>query len=69
MGVCTVDGVKLESGLTTPSLIFIRKVLYQYQDEVDVVFIEASSHGLHQGRLFWSSVRLRSMDELYPRPS
>ncbi len=52
MGVCTVNGTQLESGLTTPSFVFLRKVLFQYQDKVDVIFIEASSHGLHQGRLF-----------------
>ncbi len=52
MGICTVRGTEMESGLTTPSFVFLRKVLFQYQDKVDVVFIEASSHGLHQGRLF-----------------
>ena len=52
LGVCTVSGPVMESGLTTPSLVLLRKILFQYQDKVDVVFIEASSHGLHQERLF-----------------
>jgi UDP-N-acetylmuramoyl-L-alanyl-D-glutamate--2,6-diaminopimelate ligase len=36
--------------LTTPSLIDLRKTVHQHQNKVDIVFVEASSHALDQGR-------------------
>ena len=36
--------------LTTPSLIDLYGTIYEYQDKVDVIAIDVSSHALHQER-------------------
>ena len=37
---------------TTPSYIDLRKIVHRYQDVYEVMFLEISSHGLDQNRLF-----------------
>lgn len=43
--------VQTNHGFTTPDIIDYRHKVSKYQDRVDVIWIEASSHGLEQGRL------------------
>jgi len=52
MGV--FDGKKIleELNQTLPSYIDLRKIIYKYQGEIECLFIEVSSHGLKQDRLF-----------------
>jgi UDP-N-acetylmuramoyl-L-alanyl-D-glutamate--2,6-diaminopimelate ligase len=51
LGVFSSEGQMEEGSLTTPSFIDLRKIIYRYQKDFDVIFFEVSSHGLHQGRL------------------
>lgn len=47
------SGKKLSDyGLTTPSYIELRKILYRYYGEVKVFIMELSSHALDQNRLY-----------------
>ncbi len=43
---------KLEEGTTTASYVTIRKIVYEYQNKVDIIFFEVSSHALSQQRLY-----------------
>ncbi len=38
--------------LTTPPYIHLRKIFYKLKEKVDVIFLEISSHGLDQNRIF-----------------
>lgn len=47
-----LDGVKiLDNKLTTPDLIFYRELIYNLRDQVDILWVELSSHALEQDRL------------------
>ena len=37
---------------TMPSYVELRKIIYEQQEKIDVIFLEVSSHGLHQNRLY-----------------
>ena len=45
------EWVQTNDGFTTPDIIDYRQKVAKYQDRIDCVWIEASSHGLDQGRL------------------
>ncbi|QGU32028.1 Mur ligase family protein [Thermochromatium tepidum] len=47
-----LDGVRqLETGFTSPPLIELRRLLYDYRGRAEVVAMEVSSHALDQGRV------------------
>jgi UDP-N-acetylmuramoyl-L-alanyl-D-glutamate--2,6-diaminopimelate ligase len=52
LGVIEEDGtiIKVE-GTTTPSFIENRKIIFKYQDCMDIIYFEVSSHALSQKRL------------------
>lgn len=53
LGLTTVQGVKdSEFSTTTPSYLQLRKIIFLYQNEFDVIFMEVSSHALKQQRVF-----------------
>ena len=45
------EWVQTNDGFTTPDIIDYRQKVQKYQERVDCVWVEASSHGLDQGRL------------------
>jgi UDP-N-acetylmuramoyl-L-alanyl-D-glutamate--2,6-diaminopimelate ligase len=48
-----LDGKNISDfGMTTPSFIDFRKILFDLKDKASVVFFEVSSHGLNQQRIF-----------------
>jgi UDP-N-acetylmuramoyl-L-alanyl-D-glutamate--2,6-diaminopimelate ligase len=48
-----VEGENIsEFGMTTPSYIDFRKIMYGLKDKANVLFFELSSHGLEQGRIY-----------------
>ncbi|HXH76660.1 MAG TPA: Mur ligase family protein [Bacteriovoracaceae bacterium] len=52
LGVRENHKTLLDFGLTSPSLIDLRKFLFKYGQDKDFCVLEASSHALVQGRLF-----------------
>ncbi len=47
-----LNGVRIvETGFTSPPYVELRRILHRYQDQVDFVLMEASSHALDQGRV------------------
>jgi UDP-N-acetylmuramoyl-L-alanyl-D-glutamate--2,6-diaminopimelate ligase len=70
LGVCCADGVLENFHMTTPSYMMLRKLLFRYQDHFEAFFLEVSSHGLEQNRLFemeldvgaWSSFSRDHLD-------
>lgn len=51
LGVRGERGLIEDFGLTTPSFIQLRRILFQHAQESDVVAMEASSHALEQSRV------------------
>lgn len=51
LGVRCEKGLLEDFGLTTPSFIQLRRILFQYAQVCDVVAMEASSHALDQSRV------------------
>jgi UDP-N-acetylmuramoyl-L-alanyl-D-glutamate--2,6-diaminopimelate ligase len=51
LGVRSEKGLLEDFGLTTPSFIQLRRILFQYAQTCDVVAMEASSHALEQSRV------------------
>ncbi|TDJ05910.1 MAG: UDP-N-acetylmuramoyl-L-alanyl-D-glutamate--2,6-diaminopimelate ligase [Deltaproteobacteria bacterium] len=52
LGVNSCEELLEDFGMTTPYYILLRKILSKYQKDYDAFFIEVSSHGLGQRRLF-----------------
>ncbi|RLA64220.1 MAG: hypothetical protein DRQ88_05265 [Epsilonproteobacteria bacterium] len=52
LGINTCETLLNDFGMTTPSYILLRKILFKYQQDFDAFFIEVSSHGLEQERLY-----------------
>jgi len=52
LGVNSSEGLLEDFGMTTPYYILLRKILFKYQSDYDAFFIEVSSHGLGQNRLY-----------------
>lgn len=53
IGVQDVNGALIEDiESTTPSYVELRKLIHQYQDKYEAVFMEVSSHALVQDRLY-----------------
>lgn len=52
LGLTNEKGEVIEDLLaTTPSYIELRRIIHQYQNQLDVLFMEVSSHALEQNRL------------------
>jgi UDP-N-acetylmuramoyl-L-alanyl-D-glutamate--2,6-diaminopimelate ligase len=52
LGVNSSEGLLEDFGMTTPYYILLRKILSKYQRDYDAFFVEVSSHGLAQRRLY-----------------
>lgn len=52
MGVYLNDQVIDDFKLTSPHFIDFRKIINKYQDEVEFLAVESSSHSIHQGRQY-----------------
>ena len=52
LGVNSCQGLLRDFGMTTPYYILLRKILCKYQKDFDAFYIEVSSHGLEQRRLY-----------------
>ncbi len=52
LGVRSLHRAPIETGMTTPAFIQLRKILSDYFKDHDVCFLEASSHALEQGRIY-----------------
>jgi len=51
LGVRNAGGPVEDFGLTTPSFIQLRRILFEYAKDCDIVAMEASSHALDQNRV------------------
>lgn len=52
LGVNSSEKLLEDFGMTTPYYILLRKILFKYQEDYEIFFIEVSSHGLEQKRLY-----------------
>ena len=52
LGVNSSERLLEDFGMTTPYYILLRKILSKYQRDYDAFFIEVSSHGLGQRRIY-----------------
>jgi UDP-N-acetylmuramoyl-L-alanyl-D-glutamate--2,6-diaminopimelate ligase len=53
IGIFDMNGaINEDLEATTPSYVELRKIIFKYQDKYKAAFIEISSHGLYQDRLF-----------------
>ncbi len=53
LGLTKASGaIACEFSTTTPSYLQLRRILAKFQDEIDVIFMEVSSHALEQERVY-----------------